>query len=406
MNIKKIMAATLACALSMSFVSMTAVMAMDSGDVYDDDDNSFVDVSVSGETTPNWSIQTGDTILPAKTFYVALGTDTTLLNVASGRKAEARYVADKDYFSFKLKKDTNSKYIKNVTVEEAKRIAGVRANFLKFELNDYLGVDDIKTDGTITFTARKNWNDAKVASPNNWNAKDVITMDYTLWLSNDPANNDDTIDAGDRFYFSPEKNETNTLIWGGDRDIAALRFEADNDAAKFYARLSTKVAAELWEEYGDPADAELWCYDFVNHPSIPATSRATLTLGIPWSEDEAYAPAPEDCFIYSYVDGELTDVTESFSYSDDAEEIPGWSIKTRTLGTYIVSDTELEIGGYEETTEEEEPTLDDPTTDENETVEPIKPIPNTGSSDMVNVAVVAAVVSLAAAGAVAFRKAK
>ena len=34
-----------------------------------------------------------------------------------------------------------------------------------------------------------------------------------------------------------------------------------------------------------------------------------------------------------------------------------------------------------------------------------KGIPNTGSSDMVNVAVMAAVVSLAAAGAVAFKKA-
>ncbi|WP_418706406.1 NPXTG-anchored protein [Anaerotruncus massiliensis (ex Liu et al. 2021)] len=33
-------------------------------------------------------------------------------------------------------------------------------------------------------------------------------------------------------------------------------------------------------------------------------------------------------------------------------------------------------------------------------------MPNTGSSDMVNVALVAAVVSLAAAGAVAFRKVK
>ncbi|WP_368234533.1 NPXTG-anchored protein [Anaerotruncus rubiinfantis] len=33
-------------------------------------------------------------------------------------------------------------------------------------------------------------------------------------------------------------------------------------------------------------------------------------------------------------------------------------------------------------------------------------MPQTGSSDMVNVAVVAAVVSLAAAGAVAFRKVK
>lgn len=404
MNFKKILAATLACALSMSFISMTAVMAMDTGAVYDDDEDVFSDVSVTGENSKNWSIKTDDTILPAKTFYVSLGEDNALLYVGDNR-AESRYVVDKDYFSFKLKKDTNSKYVKNVTVEDAKKIDDQRANFLKFVLNDYTGVDDVKTDGTITFTARKNASAEKNVGPlNTWQVKDVLTINYTLWLSNDAAENDDTIDAGDRFYFNPSKNESNVLIWGGDRDIAALRFEADNDAAKFYARLSTKVAAELWEEYGDPADAELWSYDFVNHPSIPATSRATLTLGLPWNDDEAYAPAPEDCFIYSYVDGELNDITDSFSYSDDAEEIPGWSIKTRTLGTYIISDTELDIGGYDDDIDDE-PVLDDPDVDV-DNVEPAKPIPNTGSSDMVNVAVVAAVVSLAAAGAVAFRKAK
>ncbi|WP_277138712.1 NPXTG-anchored protein, partial [Anaerotruncus massiliensis (ex Togo et al. 2019)] len=65
--------------------------------------------------------------------------------------------------------------------------------------------------------------------------------------------------------------------------------------------------------------------------------------------------------------------------------------------TYIVSDTELDV------------TVDEPETSEPADVETPnsgKDIPNTGSSDMVNVALVAAVVSLAAAGAVAFRKVK
>lgn len=80
------------------------------------------------------------------------------------------------------------------------------------------------------------------------------------------------------------------------------------------------------------------------------------------------------------------------------ERIPGWSHRTRQLGTYIVSDTELDV------------TVDEPETSEPADVETPtnngKDIPNTGSSDMVNVALVAAVVSLAAAGAVAFRKVK
>ena len=195
----------------------------------------------------------------------------------------------------------------------------------------------------------------------------------------------------------PDKNDTYTLIWGDDR--AAVKFEADDDAKKFYARLSTSNMSDIYAEYGDPVDADLWFYDFVGHPTVPATSKATLTLGIPWDEDEDYTPDPENCFIYEVdADGYLVDVTSKFSYSEDDQEIPGWSIRTRQLGTYIVSDTELDV------------TVDEPETSEPADVETPtnngKDIPNTGSSDMVNVALVAAVVSLAAAGAVAFRKVK
>ena len=94
-------------------------------------------------------------------------------------------------------------------------------------------------------------------------------------------------------------------------------------------------------------------------------------------------------------------MTASFTYSEDDQEIPGWSIRTRQLGTYIVSDTELDV--YASDDGEVEDVEDDATADS--TVSDGKDIPNTGSSDMVNVAVLAAVLSLSAAGAVAFRKA-
>lgn len=35
-----------------------------------------------------------------------------------------------------------------------------------------------------------------------------------------------------------------------------------------------------------------------------------------------------------------------FTYSEDDREIEGWTTRTRTLGTYIVSDTELDIDSY------------------------------------------------------------
>ena len=94
-------------------------------------------------------------------------------------------------------------------------------------------------------------------------------------------------------------------------------------------------------------------------------------------------------------------MTNKFTYSEDAREIPGWSIQTRTLGTYIVSDTELDVDNSHVDPGETGNGGDAPTTST-----PDKNIPNTGSSDMVNVAVMAGVLSLAVAGAVAFRKAK
>ena len=198
----------------------------------------------------------------------------------------------------------------------------------------------------------------------------------------------------------PDANDTNTLIWGDDR--AALKFDADDDASKFYARLSTSNMSDVYAEYGDPVDADLWFYNFVGSPTVPATSKATLTLGIPWDDDDDYTPDPENCYIYTLdSDGYLTDVTASFTYSEDDQEIPGWSIRTRQLGTYIVSDTELDV--YASDDGDVEDVEDDATADS--TVSDGKDIPNTGSSDMVNVAVLAAVLSLSAAGAVAFRKA-
>ena len=85
-------------------------------------------------------------------------------------------------------------------------------------------------------------------------------------------------------------------------------------------------------------------------------------------------------------DGYLVDVTSKFSYSEDDQEIPGWSIRTRQLGTYIVSDTELDV------------TVDEPETSEPADVETPtnngKDIPNTGSSDMVNVALVLSLIHI------------
>ena len=391
----------LACVLSLSAVAFAAD-AVDPAKVYNGDGEEVSDISVAE------NVIKGDPVEPASSFYVPISPAMdTQIKDGDDVDFTVEDLVDTKNFKFDVDKDAGSKLISKISVVDDKKLGSMeRTAYLKFELKDVTDTDEHKSTGTITFKA-KNYKlagckpgsktESSGANDAKWTDNYEVTFKYNLWISNEKKGNDDNPDVGDRVYMDPDKNDTNTLIWGDDR--AALKFEADDDAKKFYARLSTSNMSDIYAEYGDPVDADLWFYDFVGHPTVPATSKATLTLGIPWDDDDDYTPDPENCFIYELdADGYLTDVTSKFTYSEDDEEIPGWSIRTRQLGTYIVSDTELDV------------TVDEPETSEPADVETPtnngKDIPNTGSSDMVNVALVAAVVSLAAAGAVAFRKVK
>ena len=416
---KKALSLLLSAVLVLSAASVAAFAAdsfsldkaYDSDGYYSEDvgESGNGDITVSGSFAIDGTLAVSipDRVAPGSTFYIPLFEDPT--DNVGGVVYED--ITNTDYFKFKLDKDTNSKLISSITVVTDKRLAGsARTSYLKVVLNDMTDTDEMKTDGTITFKAKADLSSysGKSSKPSSyvddstdtWESGDTVTIDYTFCGSNEKATNDDNPDVGDRVYMDPDANATNTLIWGDDR--AALKFDADDDASKFYARLSTSNMSDVYAEYGDPVDADLWFYNFVGSPTVPATSKATLTLGIPWDDDDDYTPDPESCYIYTLdSDGYLTDVTASFTYSEDDQEIPGWSIRTRQLGTYIVSDTELDV--YASDGGDVEDVEDDATADS--TVSDGKDIPNTGSSDMVNVAVLAAVLSLSAAGAVAFRKA-
>lgn len=233
-------------------------------------------------------------------FTYSAGTPST-----DSYKISLSSLTNEDYFKFDVDKDDNGSMVKKVEVVEDKKLGDMaRTAYLKIDLNDSTTVNDIKSNGTLTFKAKDSAADFQKASGSKklndttqvWDEKEEIKIDYTFWINNDKASNDDNPDSGDRVYFDPDDNEDNTLIWGDDR--AGLFFEANDDASKFYARLSTKSDSEVYSEYGDPVNADLWFFDFVGSSTIPATSRATLTLGIPWDEDDDYTPNPEDCFIY------------------------------------------------------------------------------------------------------------
>ena len=385
MNAKKLLSAMLAGATVISIASVSVFagnVAM--GTAYNSDGEASEDIvgftsSISGLTLNSQANIGADPVYPGSTVYIPLATE---MNEKFGSSAVfVEDVVNEDYFKFDVDKDVNAKLVKSVTIVDDKKLSDTlsRSAYLKIEFADTTSTDESKTTGDITFKAKADYdsyakkNDQPVTTGSNvWQKDDRFTIHYNFWVSNREVGNDDNPDTGDGIVMNPDDNDTNILVWGDDR--AALEFESDDDASKFYAKMSTKSIADIYTEYGDPADADLWFYDFVGSSAIPSTSRAWLTLGIPWDDNDDYTPDPTSCYIYELdADGNLTDVTSSFSYSEDEREIPGWSRQTRTLGTYIVSDTELDIAPVDDTTTDEPaPEPETPATT------PEKPIPNTG----------------------------
>lgn len=431
MNTKKILSTILAASMAMGGASMFSISAsaVDSGviqfpftasnetsaatlaagnHIVVSDDSTTQEIGVTDKFSATVSaagVISLDGITPNQTIYVNLGTDGANFYALSGGKiAYAEDLGNINLFSVRVddRTGTGKTLLKSVTQVGNKSINGSpRSSWLKIVVAETTSTTELQAKANLELKARKDATTKNGAnSRSTFKSGDILTGSVNLWISNQAkSGSDNDVNTGDRVYFDPAKNDSNVIIWGDDR--AALKFDADSDTSKFYGRLSTKNDSEIYTTYGDPANADLWFYDFVSNPTVPSTSRATLTLGIPWEDDDTYVPDPAQCFIYQRdADGNLSDVTSLFTYSEDDQEIPGWSIKTRQLGTYIVSDAELDI----EVVEEEEEDLGD-VEDIVTPVEPEKVIPDTGASDMVNVAVAAAIVSLAAAGAVAFKKA-
>ena len=95
---------------------------------------------------------------------------------------------------------------------------------------------------------------------------------------------------------------------------------------------------------------------------------------------------------------------ENYAVAHTNQKVNGFVFNTKQLGNYVLSTEEL--GEEEEVTEE--PEVEEPVVEEPAVEEPVeetnKPNPNTGAEDFVGLAVSLAVVSVAAAGALALKK--
>ena len=115
------------------------------------------------------------------------------------------------------------------------------------------------------------------------------------------------------------------------------------------------------------------------------------------SDDESLVP-------YSIEDGELVKVdaeyVENYAIAHTNKKVNGFVFNTKQLGNYVLAEEEI--------AEEVEPEEDKEPAEENKPAEEVKPEtkpnPETGAEDFVGLAVSLAVVSVAAAGALALKK--
>ena len=129
-------------------------------------------------------------------------------------------------------------------------------------------------------------------------------------------------------------------------------------------------------------DVDVDCYDFIANPKFASKVKVVID-----------ADSGSVLYEYNKKTGDVTKV--------DAEyDSDGWAFETKVLGTYIVAEEEYEEGTISKDGED--------VSSDDETEEPTdgdKTNPGTGANDMVGAAAAMAVVSLVAAGAVAFKKA-
>lgn len=332
---KKLIASLLTVATVASMASFSAFAA-----------DSTVIATVAGGAVYNddKEVMTKNEIVTDTTFYVDL-------DVVAGLPA-GDLLLDDDLFKAKIDKgDDDTKIIKKISVTE-KNVIGdsARENVIKIELNEDMTDKEFKINPSVTFTAKEDSTDSSYAKG------DKFTVELEkFYVSN-------TVETGDKDWTAgtsgsvakPIKNDDNEITWEDENDtIARLTFEGDSDVNKYYPKLSTKWDdADYAENF---AGTDAFIRSFVGNPTISATSRPVLELYNPFvDEDGEETVAAEDVVIYEVVDGALVDVTEKFTAGENDDGDSVFTIKTRTLGTYIFSN------GAATPAADEEPAVEEP----------------------------------------------
>ena len=252
----------------------------------------------------------------------------------------------------------------------------------------------------------------KVTLKDTWKTVDSETLTYyvyvadndsgkqtnEVWVSGKYVNNDWeyvnfdwTNDASKAQLWKVKKGENGTAVFDfADKAFFTVKMYSGES---MYLDLSTAYDKAIAGEMDAEADS---FYKFDNDNANFSRTGELIIV----SDDSSLVPYEID------EDGNFVEVdakyVEDYAIAHTNKKVDGFVFSTKTLGNYVLSTEEL---GQEEQPAEETPaepvTPSEPTT---ETPSTSKPNPDTGAEDFVGLAVSLAVVSVAAAGALALKK--
>ena len=253
----------------------------------------------------------------------------------------------------------------------------------------------------------------KITLKDTWKSVDEQTLKYyvyiadndsnhktnEVWVSGTYANNDWeyvnfdwTNNASVAKLWKVKKGENGTAVFDfADKAFFTVKMYSGES---MYLDLSTAYDKAIAGEMDAEADS---FYKFDNDNANFSRTGELIIV----TDDSSLVPYEID------EDGNFVEVdakyVEDYAIAHTNKKVDGFVFNTKTLGNYVLSTEELgqEEQPVDETPVVEEPTTETPATDNTTSA---KPNPETGAEDFVGLAVSLAVVSVAAAGALALKK--
>ena len=255
----------------------------------------------------------------------------------------------------------------------------------------------------------------KITLEDEWKTTSSETLKYYVYVANNKSNTQKTNEVWVSGKYANTDVREVSFDWTNDASKPGLwKVKEGNGIAVFdfadkaffsvkmyegetmYLDLGTAYDKAIAGEMDAEADS---FYKFDNTNANFARTGELVIV----SDDSSLVPYEIDA------DGNFVKVdaeyVENYAVAHTNQKVNGFVFNTKQLGNYVLSTEELG--------EEEEPAVEEPAVEEPAPAEPVeetpapetnKPNPNTGAEDFVGLAVSLAVVSVAAAGALALKK--